>query len=152
MRSCCDEKALESPATIPFRLRRFFPDHLFKVSARDGKSSISVTVDLGFGTDLSSLGKPAAAAQRLVAFVPGPPAVVSSLEKVSGFVKGSSYLLLSTEDGRLLKAAVVQKKLFVMTGDEAARDVLGSFQVWPTNIFCQGASNKGGPILPGTCY
>jgi len=133
--------------------RRFFPDHLFRVNARNVKSSVVVTVDLGYGMDLSSLGKPAAAAERLLPFLPGPrPAAVSSVEKVSGVVKGSSYLVVRAEDGRLLKAAVTQKKLYVMAGDQGAEGVLDSFQVWPTNIFCQGASNKGGPIVPGTCY
>ena len=46
--------------------RRFHPEHLFRVTASDGgKSSIEVTVDLGYGNTLDSLGKPDAAAQRL---------------------------------------------------------------------------------------
>ena len=134
--------------------RRFHPEHLFKVTATKDKSSVEVTVDLGYGASLETLGAPAAAAQRLLPYLPGPPAKsVASVERVAGKVKGSSYLLLRTDDGRALKAAVIQKRLFAMAGSGPdAEAVLDTFQVFPTNIFCQGASNKGGPITTGTCY
>ena len=126
--------------------RRFFPEHIFKVTGKDGKSSVEVTVDLGYGTGLGDLGKPEAAAQRLLSLLPGPPAKVSSVEKVSGVVRGSAYLLVRTDDGRVLKAAVLQKKVFAMAGSGPGADaVVETFQAWPTNIFCQTASNKGAP-------
>jgi len=134
--------------------RRFFPEHLFKVSASDSKSgsSVDVTVDLGYGASLGDLGGPEKAASKLVAkFLPG--ATVASAEKVKGAVKGSSYLVVTTTDGRALRAAITQKRAYVMTGKGPAADgVLGTLQAWPTNIFCQGASNSGGPIVTGTCY
>jgi len=133
---------------------RRFPNHLFKVTASGGDGRVEVTVDLGYGTSLGDLGKPEAAAEKLVAFLPGPAgAKVKSVEKVAGIVKGSSFLLLRTEDGRALKAAVIQRRLFAMgTSGPSAEAVLDTFQAWPTNIFCQGQSNSGGPITPGTCY
>lgn len=134
--------------------RRFFPEHLFKVTASDGKSgsSVDVTVDLGYGASLGDLGGPEKAASKLVAkFMPG--ATVASAEKVKGVVKGSTYLVVKTTDGRSLRAAVTQKRAYVMTGKGPAADgVLDTLQAWPTNIFCQGASNAGGPIVTGTCY
>eukprot|EP00316_Scyphosphaera_apsteinii_P016569 CAMPEP_0119342298 /NCGR_PEP_ID=MMETSP1333-20130426/104422_1 /TAXON_ID=418940 /ORGANISM="Scyphosphaera apsteinii, Strain RCC1455" /LENGTH=203 /DNA_ID=CAMNT_0007354485 /DNA_START=93 /DNA_END=704 /DNA_ORIENTATION=- len=133
--------------------RRFFPVHLFKVTASDSSSHVEVTVDLGYGTSLRDLGTPEVAVQRLLPFLPGPPAQVKSVERVQGAVKGSSFLLVRTEDGRALKVAVIQKRLFAMSSSgPSAEAVLETFQAWPINIFCQSQSNSGGRITPGTCY
>jgi hypothetical protein len=133
---------------------RRYPDHLFKVTGRSGSGdSIEVTVDLGYGTGLADLGAPEAAAQRLLALLPSPPAQLKSVEKVPGTVKGSSFLFVRAADGRSIKAAVIQKRLFAMAASgPGAEEVLDTFQAWPINIFCQGASNSGGPIPTGTCY
>jgi len=157
-------KAGESP-------RRFHPEHIFVVKASDKKSAVEVKVDLGYGNSIADLGSPAAAAAKLL---PGVP--IKSAEKVGGAVRGSSYLLARTEDGRALKAAVVSKRLYTMMGSgPGAEGVLETFQArrvadrtahhpfhpyaaprpyqaWPTNIFCQTASNSGTVPATGTCY
>ncbi|KAL1496744.1 hypothetical protein AB1Y20_014335 [Prymnesium parvum] len=136
------------------RPRRLFPSHLFQLAAGGGEGRrMQLTVDLGYGNALSSLGREEAAAETLLRYLPGEAARVRSVERVRGAVRGAEYLKLTTEDGRAVKAAVVQKKLFAMAAEgPGAEAVLESFQVWPVNIFCQSASNSGGPIPPGTCY
>ena len=104
--------------------RRFHPEHVFVVKASDKKSSVEVKVDLGYGNSIAELGSPAAAAAKLL-----PGVALKSSEKVGGAVRGSSYLLARTEDGRALKAAVVSKRLYTMIGSGPGADgVIETFQ------------------------
>ena len=154
--------------------RRNFPEHVFSVSAKKGKSAFDVTVDLKgakgkYGANLDTLGKtPEAQASAILAqSVPGASLVSVERKVGSGYGDGygeqrrAKYLEIAYKTAagqpRLMRANVVSSRLYkldAVDGGDAPelRSIIDSFTAWPTNLICQGQSNSGSVPVAGSCY